>query len=35
VKTPKEDRDRLDDMLVVLAREIPYLDPLTEGIVER
>lgn len=33
--TPKDDRDRLDDMLVVWAREIPNLDPLTEGIVER
>lgn len=33
--TTKEDRDRLDDMLVVWAREIPNLDPLTEGIVER
>jgi DNA-binding MarR family transcriptional regulator len=27
--------DRLDDMLAVWAREIPDLDPLTEGIVER
>jgi DNA-binding MarR family transcriptional regulator len=35
VTTPAEDRDRLDDMLVVWAREIPGLDPLTEGIVER
>ncbi len=29
------DTDRLDDMLAVWAREIPDLDPLTEGIVER
>ena len=27
--------DRLDEMLAVWAREIPDLDPLTEGIVER
>jgi DNA-binding MarR family transcriptional regulator len=27
--------DKLDEMLVVWAREIPGLDPLTEGIVER
>lgn len=33
--TPAEERDRLDDMLLVWAREIPSLDPLTEGIVER
>ena len=33
--TPGEERDRLDDMLLVWAREIPNLDPLTEGIVER
>ena len=33
--TPKHERDRLDDMLLVWAREIPDLDPLTEGIVER
>ncbi len=33
--TPKDERDRLDDMLLVWAREIPNLDPLTEGIVER
>ncbi len=33
--TTKEDRDRLDDMLLVWAREIPNLDSLTEGIVER
>jgi DNA-binding MarR family transcriptional regulator len=35
VTTPKHERDRLDDMLLVWAREIPNLDPLTEGIVER
>lgn len=35
VTTPKDERDRLDDMLLVWAREIPNLDPLTEGIVER
>jgi DNA-binding MarR family transcriptional regulator len=35
VTTPAEDRDRLDDLLEVWAREIPDLDPLTEGIVER
>jgi hypothetical protein len=35
VRTPKEDLDRLADMLVVWAREVPNLDPLTEGIVER
>jgi DNA-binding MarR family transcriptional regulator len=33
--TPAAERDRLDDMLLVWAREIPNLDPLTEGIVER
>jgi DNA-binding MarR family transcriptional regulator len=33
--TATEERDRLDDMLLVWAREIPNLDPLTEGIVER
>lgn len=33
--TPRDELDRLDDMLVVWAREIPNLDPLTEGIVER
>ncbi len=35
VATTREERDRLDDMLLVWAREIPNLDPLTEGIVER
>jgi DNA-binding MarR family transcriptional regulator len=30
-----DDPDRLDRMLVVWAREIPALDPTTEGIVER
>jgi hypothetical protein len=35
VKTPREDRDHLDDVLLVWAREIPNLDPPTEGIVER
>jgi DNA-binding MarR family transcriptional regulator len=35
VTTPAEERDRLDDLLLVWAREIPDLDPLTEGIVER
>jgi DNA-binding MarR family transcriptional regulator len=29
------ERDELDDMLEVWAREVPGLDPLTEGIVER
>jgi DNA-binding MarR family transcriptional regulator len=33
--TGTPERDRLDDMLLVWAREIPNLDPLTEGIVER
>jgi DNA-binding MarR family transcriptional regulator len=31
----EEERDRLDDSLHVWAREIPDLNPLTEGIVER
>ena len=35
MKTTTRERDRLDEMLVVWAREIPNLDPLTEGIVER
>lgn len=35
VTTPADEHDRLDDMLLVWAREIPNLDPLTEGIVER
>jgi DNA-binding MarR family transcriptional regulator len=35
VTTPAQERDRLDAMLLVWAREIPSLDPLTEGIVER
>lgn len=30
-----EETDKLDEMLAVWAREIPDLDPLTEGIVER
>jgi DNA-binding MarR family transcriptional regulator len=29
------ERDHLDDMLTVWAREIPDLDPLTEGVIER
>jgi DNA-binding MarR family transcriptional regulator len=29
------DRDHIDEMLAVWAREIPDLDPLTEGIIER
>lgn len=29
------DRDHLDEMLEIWAREIPDLDPLTEGVVER
>jgi len=33
VKSPA--RDQIDEMLEVWAREIPDLDPLTEGIVER
>ena len=33
VKSPA--RDHIDEMLEVWAREIPDLDPLTEGIVER
>lgn len=32
---PREELDALDAMLDVWAREIPDLDPLTEGIVER
>jgi DNA-binding MarR family transcriptional regulator len=35
VKTTSEEPDRLDESLVVWAREIPNLDPLTEGIVQR
>ena len=35
MKTTDRWRPPLDDMLVVWAREIPNLDPLTEGIVER
>ena len=31
----QEERDSLDEKLVVWVREIPDLDPLTEGIVER
>ena len=31
----RPDRDALDESLVVWAREIPDLDPLTEGIIER
>lgn len=31
----RPDRDQLDDTLEIWAREIPDLDPLTEGIVER
>jgi DNA-binding MarR family transcriptional regulator len=34
-RTDHEDLDDLDDRLLVWAREIPTLDPLTEGIVER
>ena len=34
-RDPKVERDELDDALTVWAREIPDLDPLTEGIVER
>lgn len=30
-----DERDRLDDSLAVWAREIPDLEPITEGIVER
>ena len=30
-----DDKDDLDDLLLIWAREIPLLDPLTEGIVER
>jgi DNA-binding MarR family transcriptional regulator len=33
--TDTDERDRLDEMLLVWAREIPTLDPLTEGLVER
>ena len=33
--TATSDIDHLDEMLAVWAREIPALDPLTEGIVER
>jgi DNA-binding MarR family transcriptional regulator len=35
VATAADELDALDDNLVVWAREIPDLDPLTEGIVER
>lgn len=35
MKTTSEELDRLDESLVVWAREIPNLDPLTEGIVQR
>jgi DNA-binding MarR family transcriptional regulator len=31
----RPDRDQLDDTLEIWAREIPDLDPLTEGIIER
>lgn len=34
-RDPKVEHDDLDDSLTVWAREIPDLDPLTEGIVER
>jgi DNA-binding MarR family transcriptional regulator len=33
--TEAEERDHLDEMLVIWAREVPDLDPLTEGVVER
>jgi DNA-binding MarR family transcriptional regulator len=33
--TESEGHDHLDEMLPIWAREIPDLDPLTEGIVER
>lgn len=33
--TKRPDRDALDDSLEIWAREIPDLDPLTEGIIER
>lgn len=33
--TPREGLDHLDAMLDIWAREIPSIDPLTEGIVER
>ena len=33
--TKRPDRDSLDDTLEIWAREIPDLDPLTEGIIER
>jgi DNA-binding MarR family transcriptional regulator len=33
--TKRPDRDALDDNLEIWAREIPDLDPLTEGIIER
>lgn len=33
--TKRPNRDSLDDTLEIWAREIPDLDPLTEGIVER
>ena len=35
VPGPSDELDALDANLVVWAREIPDLDPLTEGIVER
>jgi len=34
-RTPRPARDALDDTLEIWAREIPDLDPLTEGIIER
>jgi DNA-binding MarR family transcriptional regulator len=33
--SPRQERDDLDDSLEVWAREIPDLEPVTEGIVER
>ena len=38
MNSPQSDHDSLDDLdaaLLVWAREIPSLDPLTEGIIER
>jgi DNA-binding MarR family transcriptional regulator len=35
METQELERDHLDDMLAVWAREIPDLDPLTEGVIER
>ena len=35
METESDERDHLDEMLLIWAREIPDLEPLTEGVVER